>query len=212
MRRVAEAVNAGVHNKCDHFPKTSEEKAAVKEGFLRHGAIPGVIGCTDGSPIAIIAPKGERNTAFMCRKGYYAENCMFIGDADMRILTVYSMRPGSDHDSFGWRTTWLCRRFQAARIANPGEFLIAPDPCSSAILRMQTAEGKYNTAHAAIASIVERCIGLLMSRFCCLQRYRTLLYEPERASNIGDKDDDDESDDDGSTSSIVASSITTATP
>ncbi|KAH7949864.1 hypothetical protein HPB49_016328 [Dermacentor silvarum] len=51
-------VNAGVRNKCDHFPKTSEEKAAVKEGFLRRGAIPGVIGCTDGDLIAIIAPKG----------------------------------------------------------------------------------------------------------------------------------------------------------
>ncbi|KAH7937458.1 hypothetical protein HPB49_012518 [Dermacentor silvarum] len=56
VRRVAEAVvNAGVRNKCDYFPKTSEEKAAI---------------------------------------------C----DADMRILTVYPMRPGSDHDSFAWRT------------------------------------------------------------------------------------------------------------
>ncbi|KAH7977817.1 hypothetical protein HPB49_003692 [Dermacentor silvarum] len=92
VRRVAEAVvNAGVRNKCDQFPKTSEEKAAVKEGFLQRGAIPGVIGCMDGRLIAIIAPKGERNAAFVCRKDYYAENCLFICDADMRILTVYPM-------------------------------------------------------------------------------------------------------------------------
>ncbi|KAH7937579.1 hypothetical protein HPB49_013210 [Dermacentor silvarum] len=84
---------------------TTEERAAVKEGSLRRDSIPGVIGCTDGSLIAIIAPKGERNAAFMCRKGYYAENCMFICDADMIILTVYLMRPVSDHDSFVWRTT-----------------------------------------------------------------------------------------------------------
>lgn len=33
-------------------------------------------------------------------------------------------------------------------------------------------------------SVVERCIGLLKSRFRCLQRYRALHYEPERAANI----------------------------
>ncbi|KAH7960417.1 hypothetical protein HPB49_019279 [Dermacentor silvarum] len=194
MRRVAEAVvNAGVRNKCDHFSKTSEEKAAVKEGFLRRGAIPGVIGCTNGSLIAIIATKGERNTAFMSRKGYNAENYMFICDADMRILTAYPLRPGSDHDSFVWRGTWLRRRFQAGRIANPGVYLIGDSdyPLDPWLLTpvpghppMQKAEGKYKTAHATLRSVVERCIGLLMSRFHCLQRYRTLLYEPERAANI----------------------------
>ncbi|KAH7977963.1 hypothetical protein HPB49_004097 [Dermacentor silvarum] len=128
-----------------------------------------------------------------------------ICDADMRILTVYPMRPGSDHDSFVWRTRWLRRRFQAGRIASPGVYfieqysvhhfyfnegdsgypfdpwLLSPVPGHPP---MQTAEGKYNTAHATLRSIVERCIGLLMSRFRCLQRYRTLLYEPERAANI----------------------------
>ncbi|KAH7981005.1 hypothetical protein HPB49_020871 [Dermacentor silvarum] len=62
---------------------------------------------------------------------------------------------------------------------------------------------------------VERCIRFLKSRFRCLQRYRTLLYKPERAANIiaacavlhnlrlseRDVEDDDESDDDSSSSS-----------
>ncbi|KAH7940832.1 hypothetical protein HPB49_006569 [Dermacentor silvarum] len=194
VRCLAEAVvNAGVRNKCDHFPKKSEKKAAVKEGLLRRGAIPGVIGCTDGGLIAIIAPKGRRNTAFTSRKSYHSENCLFICDADMRILTVYPVRPGSDHDSFVWRTTWLRRWFQAGRIANPGVYLIGDSgyPLDPWLLTpvpghppMQTAEGKYNTAHATLRSVVERCIGLLMSRFRCLQRYGTFLYEPERAANI----------------------------
>ncbi|XP_070378110.1 putative nuclease HARBI1 [Dermacentor albipictus] len=104
VRRVAEAiVHAGARNKWVHFRKTSEEKAAEKEKFLRRGSmgllhcpggaakkaplpylklqrktpIPGVIGCVDGSLIAIIAPKGEQKAAFMCRKGYYALNTMF---------------------------------------------------------------------------------------------------------------------------------------
>ncbi|KAH7941872.1 hypothetical protein HPB49_018206 [Dermacentor silvarum] len=60
-------------------------------------------------------------------------------------------------------------------------WLLTPVPCHPPV---QTAEEKYNTAHATIRSVVERCIGLLMSRFRSLQRYRTLLYEPERAANI----------------------------
>ncbi|XP_072142665.1 putative nuclease HARBI1 [Dermacentor andersoni] len=116
VRRVAEAiVHAGARNKWVHFPRTSEENAAVKEGFLRRGFIPGVIGCVDGSLIAIIAPKGEQKAAFMCRKGYYALTTMF---------------------------------------------------------------------HASMRSVVERCIGLLKSRFRCLQRYRALHYEPDRTANI----------------------------
>ncbi|XP_070383731.1 putative nuclease HARBI1 [Dermacentor albipictus] len=100
LRRVVEAVaNAGARNKWVHFPKTTEEKAAVKERFLRRGSTPGIVGCVDGSLIAIIAPKGERKAAFMCRKGYYALNCMFTCDAEIRILAVEPVRPGADHDS-----------------------------------------------------------------------------------------------------------------
>nr|XP_054921826.1 putative nuclease HARBI1 [Dermacentor andersoni] len=160
----------------------------------------------------------------MCRKGYYALNCMFICDADMKILALDPMRPGSDHDAFVWRTTWLRRRFQAGRIVNAGEYLLGDSgyPLEPWLLTpvpghppVHTAEGQYNTAHAAMRSVVERCIGLLKSRFRCLQRYRTLLYEPERAANIvaacavlhnlrlseGDESGDDSDDDSSSGSS-----------
>ncbi|XP_037577070.1 putative nuclease HARBI1 [Dermacentor silvarum] len=139
----------------------------------------------DGSLIAIIVPKGERKAEFMCGKGYYAENSMFICDAHMWILTVHPMRPESDHDSFVWWTTWLRRRFQEGPIANPGVCLIGDSGYSLHPWLLtpvpghpptQTAEGKYNTAHATLRSVVERCIGLLVSHFRCLKQYRTLLY------------------------------------
>ncbi|XP_065297967.1 putative nuclease HARBI1 [Dermacentor albipictus] len=79
---------------------TAEEKAVVNEGFFWRGAIPGFTGCIDGSLIVIITPKGERKAAFMCRKGYYTLSCMFICDADMEILAVDPLRPGSDHEAF----------------------------------------------------------------------------------------------------------------
>ncbi|KAH7942015.1 hypothetical protein HPB49_019842 [Dermacentor silvarum] len=194
VRRVAEAiVHAGTRNKWVHFPRTSEEKAAVKEGFLRRGGIPGVIGCVDGSLIAIIAPKGDNKAAYMCRKGFYALNSMFICDAGMRILAVDALRPGSDHDAYIWRTTWLRRRFQEGHIAKAGEHLLGDNgyPLEPWLLTpvpghppTHIAEGRYNTAHASMRSVVEHCIGLLKSRFRCLQRYRALHYEPDRAANI----------------------------
>ncbi|KAL1429865.1 hypothetical protein MTO96_015645 [Rhipicephalus appendiculatus] len=231
VRRVAQAIiNAGTRNKWVHFPRTPEEKAAVNEGFLRLGPLPGVIGCVDGSFVAIVAPRGEQKASFWCRKGYYALNVMFICDADMRILAVDPLRPGSDHDSHIWGTTWVRERFEEGRIDTTGEYLLGDGgyPLEPWLMvpvqghpHRDSAEGKYNSAHASMRSIVGRCIGLLKSRFRCLQRYRTRQYSPERSSNIvaacvvlhnlcieqGDIDVDDFSDDSGDESSEHGSSI-----
>nr|XP_054921457.1 putative nuclease HARBI1 [Dermacentor andersoni] len=112
----------------------------------------------------------------------------------MRILIVDTLRPGSDHDAHVWRTTsWLRRRFLEGHIAKAGEHLLGDSgyPLEPWLLTpvtghppIHTAEGRYSTAHAAMRSVVEWCIGLLKSRFRCLQRYRTLQYEPDRAANI----------------------------
>ncbi|XP_065299213.2 putative nuclease HARBI1 [Dermacentor albipictus] len=109
VRRVAPAVvHARASNKWVHFPRTSHEKAAVKEGFLRRGAIPTVIGWMNGSRIAIIAPKVQQKAARYLRRRH----------ADPRRRR---MRPGSDHDTYVWRTTWLRRRFHEGHIAKAGD-------------------------------------------------------------------------------------------
>lgn len=45
-------------------------------------------------------------------------------------------------------------------------------------------EKRYNIAHRRIRNAVERCIGVLKSRFRCLCRQRLLMYSPPRAGNI----------------------------
>ncbi|XP_070377332.1 putative nuclease HARBI1 [Dermacentor albipictus] len=111
----------------------------------------------------------------------------------MRILAVDALRPGSDHDAHIWRTTWLRRRFLEGHIAKNGEHLLGDSgyPLEPWLLTpvtghppIHTAEGRYNIAHAAMRSVVEQCIGLLKSRFRCLQRYRALYYELDHAANI----------------------------
>ncbi|XP_070387742.1 putative nuclease HARBI1 [Dermacentor albipictus] len=47
-----------------------------------------------------------------------------------------------------------------------------------------TPEDHYNKEHTAMRNVVERCIGILKSRLRSLQRYRTLLYNPDRAATI----------------------------
>ncbi|KAH7977772.1 hypothetical protein HPB49_003522 [Dermacentor silvarum] len=114
----------------------------------------------------------------MCRKDFYALNSMFICDAGMRILAVDALRPWSHHDAYVWRTTWLRRSFQEGHIAKAGEHLLGDsgyplEPCLLTPVPghppAHIAQGRYNTAHTSMRSVVERCIGLLKSRFRCLQ-------------------------------------------
>lgn len=49
---------------------------------------------------------------------------------------------------------------------------------------LNTPEGRFNTAHASTRSAVERCIGVMKSRFRCLQRHRALHYGPRKAGSI----------------------------
>ncbi|KAL1472462.1 hypothetical protein MTO96_039304 [Rhipicephalus appendiculatus] len=148
----------------------------------------------------------------------------------MRILAVDPLRPGSDHYSHSWGTTWVRERFEEGRIDMTGEYLLRDGgyPFEPWLMvpvqghpHRDSAEDKYNSAHASMRSIVERCIGLLKSRFRCLQLYRTLHYSPERSSTIvavcavlhnlcieqGDIDVDDFSDHSGDESSEHGSSI-----
>ncbi|XP_072143367.1 putative nuclease HARBI1 isoform X1 [Dermacentor andersoni] len=201
------------------FPSTAQQKAAVKEGFLSRGKIPGVLGCVDGSLIAIVRPKklgpGETES-YWSRKGYYALNCMVVCDAKLNILAIDPRFPGSCHDYFVWRHSAFRRRLTRGLLLH-GEVLLAT--CGAGVIikdqtgssssgtftrrgdsgyplepwimtpvpghpNRLTAEGRYNEAHASMRNAVERCIGVVKSRFRCLQRYRVLHYSPQKAATI----------------------------
>uniref|UniRef100_A0A1B0DIL0 Uncharacterized protein n=1 Tax=Phlebotomus papatasi TaxID=29031 RepID=A0A1B0DIL0_PHLPP len=46
------------------------------------------------------------------------------------------------------------------------------------------AEERFNTAHKACRSTVERCNGVLKSRFRSISRQRILIYDPVKAGKI----------------------------
>ncbi|XP_037518165.1 putative nuclease HARBI1 [Rhipicephalus sanguineus] len=197
IARVAQAiVDVGKLRGWVAFPRTAFERAAVKQGFLQHGRLGGVIGCVDGTFIAIAAPRlpPAQKASFWCRKGYYALNTMVVCDSDMKILSIDPRFAGSCHDGHVWRNSGLRKRFMSGRIVvRDGEFLLGDSayPLEPWLLTPvpghpdeDTPEGVYNKEHAALRSTVERCIGLLKSRFRCLQRYRALHYGPRKAGTI----------------------------
>lgn len=131
IRAVSAAIVAvGTDNGWEQFPTTPEDKAATKREFLRRGGTDGVVGCVDGTLVAITKPKdlnpGETQ-GFWARKGYYALNVMIVCDASLRIMAVEPNFPGSCHDAFVWRQAAFCRRLTSRHHNEPGEFLLLGD-------------------------------------------------------------------------------------
>ncbi|XP_070387760.1 putative nuclease HARBI1 [Dermacentor albipictus] len=112
-----------------------------------------------------------------------------VCDGDMKILDIDPRFPGSCQDSFVWRHTPLRSRLET--VLRPGEIVLGDSgyPLEPLILTpvpgiqaTDTPEGRYKRAHTSMRNVVGRCIGLLKSRFRCLQRYPTLLHSPEKAA------------------------------
>lgn len=73
------------------FPASPQEKAVAKEGVLCRGSIPSVVGCVNGTLIAIKAPQGNAayKSAFWSRKDYYALNTIIVSTLCSPFLTAY---------------------------------------------------------------------------------------------------------------------------
>ncbi|KAM7287664.1 hypothetical protein ISCGN_031355 [Ixodes scapularis] len=110
------------------FPQTNHERDDVVRGLQRLGRIPGVIGGVEGTMIAIVGPSENDPTvtkaAYWCRKQYYVLNVMEVCDADCRVMSIDLRYPGSVHDSFALRYSWLRRSFEQGRLINDGRFLL----------------------------------------------------------------------------------------
>jgi hypothetical protein len=89
------------------FPMNEAEIRDIKLGFSQVAGLPNVIGCIDGTHIAIKAPFSDEEPAFVNRKGYHSVNVQMVCDNNLIIRDVVAKWPGSSHDSFIWRMSGL---------------------------------------------------------------------------------------------------------
>ncbi|XP_046572439.1 putative nuclease HARBI1 [Haliotis rubra] len=82
------------------FPKDATSQREVKQVFHALAGFPNVLGCIDGTLIAIVRPQACEEAAYVCRKGFHAVNIQAICDGDLRFTNVVCRWPGATHDSY----------------------------------------------------------------------------------------------------------------
>ena len=93
-----------------------------------------------------------------------------MSDAKLRIRSIVAGWPGSMHDSFMLLNSGITNRFEAGEFA---DYLLLGDSGYGCKQWLRTpllhpqglAQSKFNRAHKRTRCIVERCIGVLKSRF-----------------------------------------------
>ncbi|XP_035205356.1 putative nuclease HARBI1 isoform X2 [Stegodyphus dumicola] len=193
IRDVTNAICSGLFNKWIKFPINSFQQNKIKLGFNQKFGFPGVIGAVDGTHVAIIAPKDTEECQgfiYINRKSFHSLNVQLICDSDLMIINVNAKFPGSSHDSFVWRSSGV--RHALSRHHETGSWLLgdAGYPLEPWLLTpvpsptVGSANERYNKKHATARNCIERCIGVLKSRFRCLLHARELNYEPTTAGKI----------------------------
>lgn len=108
-------------------------------------------------------------------------------------MNINAQFPGATHDSFIWRQSQAHRTMEEwFNEGDPNTWLLGDSgypqlpwlmtPVLNAV--PGSAEHNYNTAHASARNCIERCIGVLKTRFRCLLSERVLRYDPVKAGNI----------------------------
>lgn len=179
------------------FPTTPEAVLAVKQKFFEKSNFRGVIGCIDGTHVAIVAPaitdEDHPPHTYINRKSFHSINVMLICNANCTILACDARYPGSVHDAAIWRLSnirgHLRQRFQAgdttSRLIGDSGYGLEPWLFTPfAVVQPNTPEEAYNNLHRATRNVIERTNGILKGRFRCLLKHRVLHYSPDRAAYI----------------------------
>ncbi|KAI5633302.1 DDE superfamily endonuclease domain-containing protein [Phthorimaea operculella] len=174
------------------FPFRREDREKIKRRFYSATRLPGVVGCIDGTHVAIVTPETHEER-YVNRKGYHSLNVLVICDADLNIMNVDSSYPGSTHDSKIWEGNLLKHVIERLHEENGEDIYLLGDsgyPLRETLMTPilnavpGSPEAYYTNLHVSARSMVERCIGVLKARFRCLLVDRKLHYTPTMAAKI----------------------------
>ena len=178
---VSRCVNA-VANALNHhasqfirFPTDEASQRHIKAEFYDIAGFPNVLGCVDGTQIAITAPKLNEHV-YVCRKGFHSLNVQGICDPKLRFINLVARYPGSSHDAFIWRGSSVYS-YMAQTAANDNGWLLgdsgyplSPFLMTPVINATNSADQRYNKQHSKTRNSIERAFGLWKMRFRCLHK------------------------------------------
>ncbi|KAK3917894.1 Putative nuclease [Frankliniella fusca] len=114
-----------------------------------------------------------------------------VCDSSLYIMNMVANFPGSCNDAFIFKSSAVRRRMRAAFEEEPcwllGDSGYPNEPwCIIPLLDTEpgSPEEHFTKKHCRSRNCVERCIGVLKSRFRCLLKDRTLHYLPLRAAKM----------------------------
>ena len=179
---VAKALNRHA-SQFIRFPTDGANQQRIKADFHDIAAFPNVLGCVDGTQIAITAPK-ENEHIYIGRKGFHSMNVQGVCDAGLRFTSIVAKYPGSTHDAYIWRDS-LVYRYMAHRPNNEEGWLLGDSgyPLSPFLMTpvhnaTSSASQRYNKRHSKTRNTIERAFGLWKMRFRCLHKTGGCLQSP----------------------------------
>nr|CAI5828336.1 unnamed protein product [Callosobruchus analis] len=164
----------------------------IQRRFMEATGFPGVLGAIDCTHVAMLPPHEEEHN-YLNRKNFHSKNIQMICDYDLKILNVNAQYPGATHDSFIWSQSAVKQHLEAAYNEGDRNMWLIGDsgyPLQPWLITpfhnppQNTPEFRYNAAHIRARNCIERCNGVLKSRFRCLLKERVLRYSPERVGRI----------------------------
>ncbi|KAJ8913404.1 hypothetical protein NQ315_008797 [Exocentrus adspersus] len=178
IKEVSQLINQHIAPIYIVFPTTARQKNNIKQSFMEQSRFPGVIGCVDCTHVALLAPTAEEHN--------------YVCDSNLKILSIFSRYAGATHDSYIWRNSMVHEELRRCFINGDHNSWLLGDsgypqqpwlmvPIQNAL--PNSPEDRYNHRHTATRNCIERCIGVLKSRFRCLLEHK-LHYSPENVGTI----------------------------
>lgn len=174
ISRVITAVSTALCRRVDDYIKipTAGYASDCKRNFYDIANFPGVIGCIDGTHVAIQEPS-ENPEQYRNRKGYTSINVQVACDPRYKFINIVAKWPGSTHDSFMLRQSNLWDYFQE----NRHDGLILGDsayPCKYWLMTPYShpdtpIKANFNKAHKRTRVRIEMTIGQWKRRFGLLK-------------------------------------------
>ncbi|KAJ8909426.1 hypothetical protein NQ315_003478 [Exocentrus adspersus] len=159
------------------LPQTEEEKIKVSEEFQQISGLPGVIGCIDGTFIAIRTPAHKVKSTYVNRHDMPSMTLQAICDANKLFLDVFTGTPSKIHDARVYTLSFVSEKIpqicgdQFHLLGDSAyplrKFLITPYRDYGNLTQEQK---NFNKKFSATRVKIENSFGLLK------QRWRQLLH------------------------------------